>query len=87
MMFSVTVPRGVDIFKIQGAGQNYVHGGASLQEIYCPLINVKSKTASKNQEYVELNLISLSNKITNLSTILNLCSERKYFKSNFTIRS
>ncbi len=32
----ITVPRGVDIFKIQGAGQNYVHGGASLQEIILP---------------------------------------------------
>lgn len=66
----VTVPRGVDIFKIQGAGQNYVHGGASLQEIIVPLINVKSESTSKNQEYVELNLVSLNKKITNLSTFL-----------------
>ena len=72
----VTVPRGVDIFKIQGAGQNYVHGGASLQEIILPVINVKTKTASKNQEYVELNLVSLNKKITNLSTLLTFAQEQ-----------
>ena len=66
----VAVPRGMDIFKIQGAGQNYVHGGASLQEIVLPVINVKTKTASKNQDYVELSLVSLSKKITNQSTLL-----------------
>ncbi len=71
----VTVPRGVDIFKTKGAGQNYVHGGASLQEIILPLVNVKSKTVNKNQETVELNLISLSNRITNLSTILTFAQK------------
>jgi uncharacterized protein (TIGR02687 family) len=66
----VTVPRGVDIFKIQGAGQNYVHGGASLQEIVLPVLKIKSEAVSKNQDYVELTLVSLSKRITNLSTIL-----------------
>lgn len=66
----VTVPRGVDVFKTKGGGLNYVHGGASLQEILIPVLNVKSKAVSKNQEYVELSLISLNKRITNLSTIL-----------------
>lgn len=71
----VTVPRGVDIFKIQGAGQNYVHGGASLQEVIVPVLHVKSKMGSKNQENVKLNLISINNRITNLSTILTFAQK------------
>jgi uncharacterized protein (TIGR02687 family) len=71
----VTVPRGVDIFKIPGSGQNYVHGGSSVQEIIVPLVYVKSKAESKNQDYVELGLISLSNRITNLSTLLTFAQK------------
>jgi len=70
-----TIPRGVDIFKIPGPGQNYVHGGSSLQEILIPLVHVKSKTESKKQGYVELSLISLSNRITNLSTFLTFAQK------------
>ncbi|BDZ68769.1 BREX-1 system phosphatase PglZ type A [Methanobacterium ferruginis] len=68
--FYVTVPRGVDIFKIQGPGQNYVHGGASLQEIVVPVIYVKTKAAKIIQKLVGLSLVSLSKKITNQSTLL-----------------
>ncbi len=71
----VTVPRGVDVFKVQGRGQNYVHGGASLQEMIIPVIHVKSKVGSKNQEFVELNPILLNNRITNLSTILTFAQK------------
>jgi uncharacterized protein (TIGR02687 family) len=72
---NITVPRGVDIFKAPGAGQNYVHGGSSLQEIIIPVLSVKSKTESKNQNEVELNLISLSKKITNINTILTFAQK------------
>lgn len=73
----VTVPRGVDVFKVHGAGQNYVHGGSSIQEVMLPLLNVKTKTESKNQDFVELNLISINNRITNLSTILTFAQKEK----------
>lgn len=33
---------GVDVFKAQGGGQNYVHGGASLQEMILPVITLKT---------------------------------------------
>ena len=72
---TVTTPKGVDIFKIQGAGQNFVHGGSSLQEIILPVLYVKSKKGSKKQNEVELNLISLSKKITNISTILTFAQK------------
>ncbi|MDO9044791.1 MAG: BREX-1 system phosphatase PglZ type A [Methanobacteriaceae archaeon] len=72
---AVTTPKGVDIFKIKGAGQNYVHGGSSLQEIILPVLYVKSKKGSKNQNEVELHLISLSKKITNINTILTFAQK------------
>jgi hypothetical protein len=67
----VTVPRGADIFKITGGGQNYVHGGASLQEIVVPLIMVKTERYKKEIGNVEVVLTSLSRKITNLITYLD----------------
>jgi uncharacterized protein (TIGR02687 family) len=67
----VTVPRGVDIFKAPGGGQNYVHGGASLQEIIVPLIKVKTERGKKDVTSVSVVLTSLSRKITNLITYLD----------------
>ena len=54
----VTVPKGSGIFKLGGAGQNYVHGGASLQEVVVPLLKVEARKGAKNQQYVELELMS-----------------------------
>ena len=67
----VNVPRGTDIFKAPGGGQNYVHGGASLQEIIVPLVKVKTERYKKEVSNVEVVLISLSRKITNLITYLD----------------
>jgi len=73
----VTVPRGVDIFKTPGGGQNYVHGGASLQEIVVPLIKVKTETRKKEVENVEVELITLNRKITNLIVYLDFIQTEK----------
>jgi uncharacterized protein (TIGR02687 family) len=67
----VTVPRGVEIFKAPGGSQNYVHGGASLQEIIVPIIKVKTERYKKEVGNVEVVLTSLSRKITNLITYLD----------------
>jgi len=67
----VTVPRGVDIFKAAGGGQNFVHGGASLQEIIVPLLKVKTERSKKEVGTVEIVLTSISRKITNLITYLD----------------
>ncbi len=65
------VPKGVIRYKIQGSGANYVHGGASLQEVIIPVI--KFKNVRKN-EYkatkVEVKLTNISRKITNRITYL-----------------
>lgn len=67
----VTVPRGVDIFKTPGGGQNFVHGGASLQEIVIPLIKVKTEKRKQDVENVEVVLTSVTRKINNLIVYLD----------------
>lgn len=67
----VTVPVGCDIFKAPGAGQNYVHGGASLQEMLIPSLAVHTNRSnySREKKKVELSMLNLmSGKITNLIT-------------------
>lgn len=66
----VTVPKGTDIFKTSGNGLNYVHGGLSLEESIIPLMKVNSKTGSKNQDYVGLQLLSSNRKIVNYDVML-----------------
>ena len=66
----VTVPKSTDIFKAPGNGLNYVHGGLSLEESIIPLMNVNTKKGSKNQDYVELQLLSPNRKIVNYDVIL-----------------
>ena len=65
------VPRGVIRYKIQGPGANYVHGGASLQEIVIPLIKFKYV---RREDYrpakVTVKLTNISRKITNRITYL-----------------
>lgn len=56
--------------KISGGGENYVHGGVSLQEIVVPVIAFKNlRTTSKKYVEVsnaELKLLSESRKVSNL---------------------
>ena len=56
--------------KLPGGGENYVHGGISLQEITVPVIVFKNlRTTSQNYVEVknaELGLLSESRKISNL---------------------
>lgn len=67
----IEYPLGSDIFKVAGAGQNFVHGGCSPQEIIVPLLEVKVERGKKETTIAELALVSLTNKITNLITTLD----------------
>ena len=60
-----------DIFKVAGAGQNYVHGGCSPQEMLVPMIDVKVDKGKKETSLAEIALVSLTSKITNLITTLD----------------
>ena len=55
-----------DIFKAQGGGINFVHGGSSPQEMLIPLIDVRTEKGHKETTNAVISLVSLSNKITNL---------------------
>ncbi len=55
-----------DIFKTRGGGQNFVHGGSSLQEIIVPVIEVKTIRGAVEVEKVKISLISMISKITSL---------------------
>ena len=70
---TVCVPRGDNRFKTPGGGQNFVHGGASLQEIVIPLIkyrNDRKKDDSLLISKVDVKLTNTSRKIT--TSLFNL---------------
>lgn len=75
------VPKATIRFKIQGAGANFVHGGASLQEIVIPLIQFKNiRVGQKNSreiEKVDVKLTNTTRKITNSLFTLNFFQTEK----------
>lgn len=69
----VITPKGTSRFKVQGAGANYVHGGAMPQEIVVPVIkfkNDRSNSSANDIRKVKISLTSLTRKITNIITYL-----------------
>ena len=67
----VSVPVGSDVFKVSGGGQNFVHGGASLQEIIVPVIDIKTSKYHTETRSAGISLIGSLSKITNLTTNLD----------------
>lgn len=71
---TVYVPNATIRYKMQGTGVNFVHGGASLQEVVVPLLSFKNKRAgqkgSKAIQKVDIKLTNTARKITN--SIFNL---------------
>lgn len=63
-------PRDTTRIKVTGGGENYVHGGVSLQEMAVPVIVYKNLRASSKKfvevSNAELKLLSESRKVTNL---------------------
>ena len=72
-------PRGTNRFEAKGAGVNYVHGGASLQEIVIPVIYFKNERgrSAKDVQKVRVTLTSLTRKITNTITYLEFFQTEK----------
>ena len=68
------VPNGTIRNRMQGSGVNFVHGGASLQEIVVPVLSFKNKRAgqkgSQAIQKVDIRLTNMTRKITN--SIFNL---------------
>lgn len=76
----VITPNGTSRFKVKGAGANYVHGGAMLQEIVVPVIRFKNdrSTSSVNDiRKVKVSLTSINRKVTNPITFLEFFQDEK----------
>ena len=73
----VTTPVGADIFKVTGGGQNYVHGGSSLQEMVIPVIELTTNTRAVAYDYVDVILTSVNRKVTNLITYFDFIQTEK----------
>lgn len=66
-------PNGYDLFKTQGGGIQYIHGGASLQETLVPIIHISELRSGKLKDTigpVGVRLKSVTRKITNRSFTL-----------------
>lgn len=60
------IPKSINRLRIQGAGSRFVHGGASLQEIVIPVLEI-NKSRKSDLEQVEIDIISSTSNITSNS--------------------
>lgn len=60
----VSTPVGADIISSRGGGQNYVHGGSSLQEMIVPVIKVRTAKGYQATKNVNVELSAFNYKIT-----------------------
>lgn len=71
---TVYLPNGTIRNRMQGSGVNFVHGGASLQEVAVPLLTFKNKRAGQKGvqtiQKIDVKLTNTTRKITN--SIFNL---------------
>lgn len=70
-MRQVSFPVSTNVFKT-GGGMNYVHGGSSPQEMIVPILDIKMERYHMETRTVQIGLISIVRKITNLITSLDL---------------
>lgn len=67
----VTTPLGADIIKMPGGGQNYVHGGSSLQEMIVPVIKVNTFKGKQDIGLVNVELSSFNHRVTGIEVKLD----------------
>lgn len=74
----VSLPCNINRFKTQGGGINYVHGGASLQEIVIPVLTINKNQNQDKPNKVNIVLSNYSNKrITNNTFTLSFLQQEK----------
>lgn len=71
----IMLAKGMSVFKC-GGGMNYVHGGASPQEMIVPCLFIKTQKGIVETEDVKLNLITDVRKVTNLKLKLDFYQEQ-----------
>ena len=67
----VTTPIGADIIKMPGGGQNYVHGGSSLQEMIVPVIKVNTFKGKQDTGLVNVELSTFHHRVTGIEVKLD----------------
>ncbi len=67
----VSFPVSSHVFKVPGGGQNYVHGGSSPQEMLIPVLDIKMERGHMETRPVQIALVSMVQKITNLITTMD----------------
>lgn len=68
----ISYPCSASVFSARGnAGLNYVHGGSSPQEMIVPVIDIKMDKGAVETRTVQIMLVSLIQKITNLITTMD----------------
>ncbi len=67
----VTTPVGADIIKMPGGGQNYVHGGSSLQEMVVPVIKVNTFKGKQDTGLVNVELSTFQHRVTGIEVKLD----------------
>lgn len=72
---TIITPLTSNVFKTQGGGLNFIHGGCSPQEIIVPVIEVKTVTGAVETEKVKITLISMLSKVTNLLLSLDFIQQ------------
>jgi hypothetical protein len=66
----IQIPKSINRIRVQGAGSRFVHGGASLQEIVIPIIEI-NKARKSDIDQVQVDIISGSSNITSNTTPVN----------------
>lgn len=72
---TITMPLTSNVFKAQGGGQNFIHGGSSPQETMIPVVSVKTTRGAVDVEDVKISLISMLTKVTSLQVRLDFIQQ------------
>ncbi len=67
----VTTPLGADIMKMPGGGQNYVHGGSSLQEMAIPVLKITTFKGKQETDFVNVELSTFNHRVTDIQIKLD----------------
>ncbi len=67
----VLIPKSINRLKVQASGSRFVHGGASLQEIIIPVIEVNKKRVS-DVNYVDIDVLNKNSNISSNQIPVNL---------------
>lgn len=59
----VLIPKSINRLRVQGSGSRFVHGGASLQEVITPIINITKKRSGDDIRHVNIDVLQSSSSL------------------------